>query len=124
MKVVQTYIGAAVRCAPPGNKPTIEEFTNCHPYLVREFQSLEHAVVYVALGGIAYHSLKKVLRESEGLPKFRFPKFAHGLKVHLPNEKMILCSYHPSQQNTFTGRLTRPMFLKVFREAKGCADRH
>jgi len=124
MKVTQTYIGAAVRCAPPGNKPTIEEFANCHPYLVREFQNLKEAVVYVALCGIAYTSLNKVLRENKEFSGFQFPGFGHGVKVALPNGKIVLCSYHPSQQNTFTGRLTRPMFLKVFQEAKTEAERH
>ena len=118
LKVFQTYICAAVRCAPPGNKPLLQEFENCHPYLVREFHLLNKAVVVIALGGIAYNSVKKVLRSDESMQKFRFPNFGHGLKVNLPDRKTILCSYHPSQQNTFTGRLTRPMFLSVFQEAK------
>jgi uracil-DNA glycosylase family 4 len=123
MKLHHTYIGAAVRCAPPGNKPTLQEFKNCHPYLVREFQNLKHAFVYIALGGVAYNSLKKVLRETLELKHFKFPAFAHGLRVELPNGKMILCSYHPSQQNTFTGKLTRTMFLKVFQNAKTVMNR-
>jgi uracil-DNA glycosylase family 4 len=118
LQIFQTYIGAAVRCAPPGNKPLLQEFENCHPYLVREFQLLNNAIVLIALGGIAYSSLKKVLRTEEVMRKFRFPGFAHGLKVMLPDQRTILCSYHPSQQNTFTGRLTRPMFLQIFQEAK------
>jgi uracil-DNA glycosylase family 4 len=118
MQIFQTYIGAAVRCAPPGNKPLLQEFNNCHSYLVREFQLLKNAVVFIALGGIAYNSLKKVFRTEELIGNFRYPKFAHGLKVTLPDQRTILCSYHPSQQNTFTGRLTRPMFLNVFQEAK------
>ena len=118
MQIFQTYIGAAVRCAPPGNKPSLQEFENCHPYLVREYYLLKNAIVLIALGGIAYNSVKKVLRTEESMQKFRFPNFGHGLKVSLPNQKTILCSYHPSQQNTFTGRLTRPMFLDVFQEAQ------
>jgi len=110
-----------VRCAPPGNKPTLQEFANCHAYLVREFQTLKHAVVYVALGGIAYNALKKVIRETGDAQKFKFATFGHGRRVDLLNGKVILCSYHPSQQNTFTGRLKREMFLKVFQEAKRIA---
>jgi uracil-DNA glycosylase len=118
LKLQRVYIGAAVRCAPPDNKPLLDEFENCRPYLAREYELLPQARVLIALGSIAYQSLKKVLRQkSDSLLKFRFPPFKHGLQVELPNGQTLLCSYHPSQQNTFTGKLTRPMFLSVFRNA-------
>lgn len=116
MQLRGVYIGAAVRCAPPDNKPELQEFANCHPFLVREFESLSKIKVIVALGSIAYNAVKKLLKGS--LPKdFRFPPFGHGQKVMLPDGRSILCSYHPSQQNTFTGKLTREMFGSVFAEA-------
>ncbi len=117
MQVFHTYISAAVRCAPPANKPDPQEFQNCRSYLSREFLLMKKAKVFVVLGGIAYDSLKKVLRETGLYPGFRYPKFSHGQKILLPDSRAILCSYHPSQQNTFTKRLTRPMFLGIFREA-------
>lgn len=122
MKLHGVYIGAAVRCAPPGNKPLREEFENCHPYLEREYELLSRAKVIVALGSIAYNSMKKVLRSrNPALLKFRFPHFGHAVEAGLPNGQTLLCSYHPSQQNTFTGKLTRPMFLSVFQKAKALA---
>lgn len=114
MTLFHTYIGAAVRCAPPDNKPTIDEFANCHPYLIREFSLLPKVRVIVALGGIAYNSVKKLFHPQ----KLRFPPFGHGQKYTLPDGRLILCSYHPSQQNTFTGRLTREMLIKIFQEAR------
>jgi uracil-DNA glycosylase len=117
LRIFGTYIAAAVRCAPPDNKPTLQEFQFCYQYLAREYRLLKSVRVIVALGSIAYNSVKKLLKEEELFKKFRFPPFGHGVKVNLPDGKMILCSYHPSQQNTFTGKLTREMFLNVFRAA-------
>jgi uracil-DNA glycosylase len=67
---------------------------------------------------IAYQAIKKILRRNPELKRFRFAKFSHGQRIDLPDGRVILCSYHPSQQNTFTGKLTRPMFLRVFEEAR------
>lgn len=118
MQLRDVYIGAAVRCAPPGNKPLREEFNNCQAYLEREFELLSGVRVIIALGSIAFNSLKKVLRkEHPELRRFRFPPFGHCRIVELPNGQTLICSYHPSQQNTFTGKLTRGMFLDVFRKA-------
>src|SRR5262245_8900607 len=118
LQVFNIYVGAAVRCAPPDNKPTIQEFENCRPYLAREFDLLPQIKAIVVLGSLAYNATKKILR-SHGLPKdFRFPPFGHGKKVALPDGKTIICSYHPSQQNTFTKKLTREMFRKIFEDAK------
>lgn len=118
LQVVDTYIAAAVRCAPPDNKPTLQEFDFCHPYLVREYQLLNRVKVIVALGSVAYNSVKKLVKKDDALKKFRFPPFGHGIRVDLPDQRTIVCSYHPSQQNTFTGKLTREMFLSVFQTAK------
>ncbi len=122
LRICHTYIAAAVRCAPPDNKPTLQEFEFCHRYLIREFDLLKKVRVIVALGSIAYNSVKKLLKQKSGFQKFRFPSFGHGVKVNLPDGKTIFCSYHPSQQNTFTGRLTREMFLSVFQAAKNLSS--
>jgi len=106
------WVSAAVRCAPPGNKPTPEERDNCLPYLRRELELLEHLVVLVALGQFATN----VLASLYGLrPR---PHFAHLAEHELPDGRVLLCSYHPSQQNTFTGTLTEPMFDAVFERAR------
>jgi uracil-DNA glycosylase len=121
LKITKTYIAAAVRCAPPDNKPTVEEFQNCHPYLIEEWQLLQPRVI-VALGSLAYNSVKKLFKQQQPeLRRFRFPPFGHGTRAVLPDGSVILCSYHPSQQNTFTGKLTPQMFLNIFVEAKKAA---
>ncbi len=118
LKLFNVYIGAAIRCAPPYNKPLLSEFANCHSYLVQEMQLLTQLKVIVALGSIAYNAVKKALRLNPEFKKFRFPPFAHGQHVELPDGRFLICSYHPSQQNTFTGKLTQPMFQKIFETAK------
>lgn len=117
LQMNRTYIGAAVRCAPPGNKPLLSEFHNCRPYLIEEFHVLKNARVVIALGSIAYHSIRQLLKTDSRLAKFRFPAFGHGREVPLNDGRTILCSYHPSQQNTFTKRLTKPMFQSIFTRA-------
>ncbi|MFN2114269.1 MAG: uracil-DNA glycosylase [Anaerolineae bacterium] len=111
-----TYITAAVRCAPPGNKPTTAEWNNCRPYLERELDLLPDADVIVPLGAYAYSRIMQVLGD-RGLaaPRPR-PRFAHGLEVPLDGVT-VLVSYHPSQQNTFTGKLTEPMLDDIWRRA-------
>jgi uracil-DNA glycosylase family 4 len=112
------YITAAVRCAPPANKPLPLEFDRCRPYLVRELQLLKEIRVVVALGKIAFDSFLKAYQENGGiLPKPR-PQFGHGSIAQLGGGLTLLGSYHPSQQNTFTGRLTRAMFESVFKKAR------
>jgi uracil-DNA glycosylase family 4 len=106
------WMTAAVRCAPPANKPTPDERDRCLPYLVRELDLLENLSVIVALGGFAY----QVVAGQFGLkPR---PKFGHLTEARLPDGRMLVCSYHPSQQNTFTGVLTEPMFDAVFERAR------
>ncbi len=118
LRVQDCYIGASVRCAPPDNKPTPSEFEACRPFLLEEIRLLGHMRVVVTLGKIAFDNYLKACRElGRTLPK-PLPRFKH-LAVHvLPWHVTLIGSYHPSQQNTFTGKLTRPMFHAVFREAR------
>jgi len=114
LKLKDCYITAAVRCAPPGNKPSRAEFERCRPYLVRELKLMKRVQVVVALGKIAFNSFLKAYQENGGtVPKPR-PQFGHAVSVVLPDGLRLICSYHPSQQNTFTGKLTQPMFHRVF----------
>ena len=118
LKLSDCYITAAVHCAPPGNKPSLVEFNRCRPYLVEELKLFSHARVVIALGKIAFDAFLAAYQENGGVvPKPR-PKFGHGLSIELPNGPRLISSYHPSQQNTFTGKLTRPMFHGVFALAK------
>jgi uracil-DNA glycosylase family 4 len=117
-RIKDCYITAAVRCAPPGNKPSLAEFRRCRPYLVRELALFRRVKVVIALGRIAFDAYLAAYSESGGpLPKPR-PKFAHGLAYDLPTGLRLICSYHPSQQNTFTGKLTKEMFQSVFKQAR------
>ena len=112
LELSDAYIAAAVRCAPPANKPTVEERERCLPYLRRELGLLSDVRVVVALGQFAWDV---VCREFVIRPK---PKFAHGAEVAISPEVVLIGSYHPSQQNTFTGTLTVPMFDSVFTRAR------
>ena len=106
------YVAAAVRCAPPANKPTPEERDRCVPYLVRELALLREVVVVVALGQFAHDVVWRLLA-----PGARRPKFGHLAEHPLPGGRVLLDSFHPSQQNTFTGKLTEPAFDAVFTRA-------
>jgi uracil-DNA glycosylase family 4 len=111
------YITAAVRCAPPGNKPIPNELATCRPYLVEEIRLLRYVRVIVALGRIAFDAfLKAWVDVGRPLPIPR-PAFGHGAMVKLPEGVWLLASYHPSQQNTQTGRLTPAMFQRIFDRA-------
>ncbi|MES2855491.1 MAG: uracil-DNA glycosylase family protein, partial [Bdellovibrionota bacterium] len=116
LKLIDCMITATAHCAPPDNKPTTDEVGNCEEYLTRTFVLLKPKVI-IALGSIAWAAvfveLKKRNRWSKGTPKF-----GHAAEVELEDGTLILGSYHPSQQNTFTGRLTEPMFDSVFTRAK------
>ncbi|MDE3118435.1 MAG: uracil-DNA glycosylase [Nitrospirota bacterium] len=112
------YIAAAVRCAPPGNKPTPEEFDACRPYLLEELRLLTRLRVVVALGKIAFDQYLKACRELGNRLPSPAPRFGHGVRYALPWGVTLIGSYHPSQQNTFTGKLTRPMFHSVFKQAR------
>jgi uracil-DNA glycosylase family 4 len=106
------FITASGRCAPPDNKPTTEELNNCQPFLEREIQLLQPKVI-VVLGRIAFERILRIysLRNSKW-------KFAHGALYQLSNRTRLLCSYHPSQQNTLTGKLTVKMFDEIWKKAK------
>jgi uracil-DNA glycosylase family 4 len=115
-------ITAAVRCAPPANKPLPAELEACRGYLVRELALLERKRVVVTLGQIAFRSFLRAWRDAGGeLPGGKLD-FAHGAEWRLPGGLWLLASYHPSQQNTQTGRLTRRMFHAVFRRARQLLD--
>ena len=106
------YVAAIVRCAPPANKPTPAERDTCLPYFEREVRLLTRARVYVALGQFAYDNLARVFGVR---PR---PRFGHGVEVDVGDGRIVICSFHPSQQNTFTGKLTVPMFDAVFQRAR------
>ncbi len=111
------YITAAARCAPPDNKPLPEELANCAPYLDREIEGLRKLKVVVALGKIGFDAYLNHLKR-HGLLKSKAPyDFAHGVKYETPDGKILLASYHPSNQNTQTGKLTRRMFVDMFKQA-------
>ena len=114
-------VAAAVRCAPPANRPTIEERDACAPFLARELAALDTVRVILALGQFGWDAVLRVLaRAGEAVPRPR-PRFGHGAEVTI-GEHLLIGSYHPSQQNTFTGRLTAPMFTAVLARARDVAD--
>jgi uracil-DNA glycosylase family 4 len=122
LKLKDCYITAAVRCAPPKNKPSLAEFERCRPYLVGELRLFNNVKVVIALGKIALDSFLAAYQESgRSIPRPR-PKFSHGGSVILPGNLRLICSYHPSQQNTFTGKLTGQMFDEIFARARGALD--
>jgi uracil-DNA glycosylase len=120
LRLLGAYVTAVNRCPPPQNRPTTEERDNCLPYLVREMRLLRSARVIVALGAYAWAGSLLALRElGAEVPRPR-PKFGHGTEVGIGERTMIGC-FHPSQQNTFTGKLTEPMLDGVFARAKDLA---
>ena len=122
LRLVDAYITAAVRCAPPGNKPIPEEIRSCRPFVERELSSLTRLRVVVALGKIAFDVYLSILRD-QGVIRSRAPfVFGHN-RAHriVPGLPVLISSYHPSQQNTSTGKLTEKMLLDVFRRAKKIA---
>ena len=118
LKLRDCYISAAVRCAPPDNKPSRAEFARCRPYLVEELKLLKDMRVAIALGKIAFDSFLAAYLVNGGAVSKPRPKFGHGVNIDLPGGVKLICSYHPSQQNTFTGKLTRPMLHAIFDQAK------
>jgi uracil-DNA glycosylase len=118
------YITAAARCAPPDNKPAPEELRNCRSYLQRELELLKNVKVVVALGKIAFDHYLEVLK-TQGVIRSRSRfAFAHNCQFRTaPGQPVLVSSYHPSQQNTSTGKLTEKMLLDVFRRARRLAER-
>jgi len=123
LKLNNAYITAAARCAPPQNKPSKDEFENCFTYLEQEWELLQNKKIFIALGKIAFDTLWKLIQIKEGLSALpKKPDFKHGKKIEYFSQKFqkkisIILSFHPSQQNTFTKKLTEPMFDSVFNEA-------
>ena len=111
LKLVDVFITSPVKCVPPANKPTARERATCQPFFRREVAALSKVRVVLALGSIGYQA---VAGEFDLQPR---PAFAHGLEADLPEGRTVLCSYHVSQQNTFTGRLTEAMFDAVLARA-------
>ncbi|MFZ5861235.1 MAG: uracil-DNA glycosylase [Nitrospirota bacterium] len=115
-------ITAAVRCAPPDNKPTPAEFAACRPFLIRELELLKGAAVVVALGKLAFDAYLTARSDmGRSVPKPR-PAFGHGAAHAFPDGVTLIASYHPSRQNTQTGRLTAAMLSRVFRSARRVLD--
>jgi uracil-DNA glycosylase len=113
------YITASVRCAPPDNKPTPKEFHNCRPYLERELDLMPHVRVVVALGRLAFDTYLSILKERGVISSRAAYVFAHNRRFETGAAMPILIScYHPSQQNTSTGKLTREMLRDVFDHAR------
>jgi len=117
--LTDVYITATARCAPPDNKPTPEEIHNCRPYLERELELLSNLRVVVALGKIAFDTYLDVLK-AHGVIRSRAAfAFGHNREFEMgPGQPVLMSSYHPSQQNTSTGKLTEKMLLDVFRRAR------
>lgn len=122
LRLKNCYITAAVRCAPPENKPTKEELENCSYFLDVEIGVLKNVRIVVALGKIAFDAFIQHLRRQKiEIPK-PAPKFKHGAIVKFNNGQTLITSYHPSRQNTQTGKLTRGMFLDIFLIAKNLLE--
>lgn len=117
LELSDLYTAPVCRCAPPENKPTQQEMLNCQPYLERELALIKPKVI-VVLGRIAFDSIMRIYsNRNSGW------KFSHSAQFHLPDGKWMLCSYHPSQQNTLTGRLTLPMFDQIWHQARERLDK-
>jgi uracil-DNA glycosylase family 4 len=123
LKLKDLYITAAVRCVPPGNQPTPQELSNCAAFLDREIEGLRNLRAVVALGRIGFDAYLNYLKRRGDLPSKKPYMFKHGACYEMPDGKSLLASYHPSNQNTQTGKLTRGMFEKIFQVAAGLVDR-
>jgi uracil-DNA glycosylase family 4 len=122
LKLKDLYITASARCAPPDNKPLPEELANCSSYLDREFECLKKLKVVVALGKIAFDAYLNYLKRHGFIKNRGIFIFQHGAKYEMPDGKVLLATYHPSNQNTQTGKLTRPMFVRIFQHAAKLAE--
>jgi uracil-DNA glycosylase family 4 len=117
LKLSDVWIAAVARCAPPDNKPEPREIANCRPHLRAEIDALPNLRVFVALGRIAFDEIWKLLAE-RGIKPTKRPLFEHGGVYKNPGGPTVVASYHPSRQNTHTGRLTQTMLRSVFRKAR------
>jgi uracil-DNA glycosylase len=116
------WITAACHCAPPDNKPLPEELANCRPYLLRELHELKNVRVLLGLGKIGFDTAFYAARLAGWTSLKTRPKFAHGAECEIAPNLTLLGTFHPSQQNTFTGRLTEPMFDAIFARVKECME--
>jgi uracil-DNA glycosylase family 4 len=121
MKLYDLWITSVGRCAPPDNKPLPQELANCAPFLDEEIANLKDLRVVVCLGKIAFDGFVQHWMRTSRLAKRGKLQFAHGAEYHLQNGTILLASYHPSLQNTNTGKLTEAMFLTIFRRARQLA---
>lgn len=122
LRLTGAFMTAALRCAPPGNKPAPDEIRNCRPYLERELDLLTGVRVVVALGKLAFDTYVSILRDRGIISRRSAFVFAHHQEYRIgPGQPLLISSYHPSQQNTFTGKLTDKMLLEVFRRARKIA---
>jgi uracil-DNA glycosylase family 4 len=111
-------ITAVLRCAPPGNKPLRDEIGNCREYLRRELQITQNKRIVIALGRIAFAAFVKIWEDAGKWPADKKLEFRHAGEWELPGRITLISSFHPSQQNTQTGKLTRAMFYDIFRRAR------
>ncbi len=118
LRLRDAYITAAVRCAPPDNKPTPAEMALCAPYLDQELRVLTRLRVVVGLGRVGWQAYLRARKTAEAPPPLETPVFGHGSLTRFADGVTLLASYHPSQQNTFTGKLTAPMLRAVFARAR------
>ncbi|HEX6070020.1 MAG TPA: uracil-DNA glycosylase [Longimicrobiaceae bacterium] len=118
LRLRDVFVTAAVKCAPPDNKPTTEERNRCQPFLVREMEALPRARVIVCLGKFGWDQVIQTLRATGVVLPSPVPRFGHATAARLPGGLTLVGSYHPSQQNTFTGRLTEAMLDEVFEMAR------
>jgi uracil-DNA glycosylase family 4 len=116
LTLTDCYITAATRCAPPGNKPTRREFDHCRPYLERELRLLPNVKVVMGLGHVGHEAWLRASGWWARLPASKRPQFAHGSVSTMPDGVFLVGAYHPSRQNTNTGKLTRRMWYGVFRK--------
>ena len=117
LRLIDAYVTSVVRCAPPANRPTTDERDRCLPYFGRELALLRRARVLVALGGFGWDGALRALRSLGHEAPRPKPKFGHGAEARIGPYALLGC-FHPSQQNTFTGRLTEPMMDAVFERAR------
>jgi uracil-DNA glycosylase family 4 len=112
------YVTATIRCAPPLNKPALDEVMACRPYLLGELRLLDRVQIVVGLGRIGWHAYLQARKATGAAPPRGTPVFGHGAITTFADGMTLIASYHPSQQNTFTGKLTRPMLRSIFTTAR------
>jgi uracil-DNA glycosylase family 4 len=122
LRLVDCYITAAARCAPPGNKPTTAELDTCRPYLERELALLRRVHVVLGLGRVGFDAWLRASGWWSRLSPRHRPRFAHGALANLPDGTILLATYHPSRQNTNTGKLTKRMWHRIFERARRLLD--